>query len=453
MIRVLVYLGLLVAVSIGVVWFADHPGRVSVVWQGYRIDGSFALLVAVVVASAILVALVYEIYRWLIVSPRRLRAHRFERKRQRGYRALTRGLVSAAAGDSSGARKAARVAEGLLGEPPLTLLLTAQAAQLEGDEAAAGAAFRDMLAHEETEFLGLRGLLVQAVRKGDTATALTLARRAYELNPDAGWVLSNLIELESSDGNWTGAEKAVESAVRARRLSKPEGLRKRALFGYQRALAARREGDDQKALEFARQALAKQPEFVPAAILAAELQIQAGKRREARRLAARTWSSVPHPDLARVYLDASTPDGPLEKVKALEPLVKARPDAPEGHLAIVGAALDAKLWGTARNHLDRIGDHGGTAQVYRLRAMLEEAEHGDSAAARDWWRRASAAPPDPAWVCERCGTPSPTWQLLCPSCGAVDSQSWRTPPIAADVETPTAAIAEHPVTVIPDPVE
>jgi HemY protein len=426
---------------------------VSVVWQGYRIDSSFALLVAAVVASAILIALTYEIYRWLIISPRRLRARGLERKRRRGYRALTRGLVSAAAGDGGGARKAARVAEGLLGEPPLTLLLTAQAAQLDGDEAAAGAAFREMLTHEETEFLGLRGLLVQAVRKGDTATALALARRAYEISPDAGWVLSNLIELESSDGNWEGAEKAVDSAVRARRLSQPEGLRKRALFGYQKALAARQSGDDRKALDFARQALAKQPDFVPAAVLTAELQIEAGQRREARRLAARTWSSAPHPDLARVYIEASLPDGALEKVKALEPLVKARPEAPEGHLAIAAAALEAKLWGTARSHLDRLTGDAGTAQLYRLRAMLEEAEHGDGAAAREWWRRASAAPPDPAWVCERCGTPSLKWQLLCPSCGAVDNQSWCTPPIAMDDEAPVAAIAGRGAIVVPDATE
>lgn len=442
MIRVLIYLIILAAVSVAVVWFADHPGRVSVVWQGYRIDSSFAVFVAGVAVIAILLALTYEVYRWLVVSPRRLRTFRTERKRQRGYRALTRGLVSAAAGDSGNARKAARVAEGLLGEPPLTLLLTAQAAQLEGNEAAAAAAFRDMLSHEDTEFLGLRGLMVQAVRKNDSATALGLARRAFEINPDAGWVLSNLIELESGAGNWQGAEKAVESAVRSRRLSRAEGLRKRALFSYQRALTERRAGNDRQALNLARQALTKQPDFVPAAVLAAELQIETGHLREARRLAARAWGDAPHPDLVRVYVDAAAPDGPLDRVKALEPLVKARPDAPEGHLAIADAALDAKLWGTARSHLDKIDDASASARLFRLRAMLEEAEQGDGAVARDWWRRASAAPPDPAWVCARCGTPSQRWLLLCPSCGAVDSHDWKSPPIADETGGPVAAIAK-----------
>ena len=59
--------------------------------------------------------------------------------------------------------------------------MTAQAAQLDGNQSAAAATFREMLTHEETEFLGLRGLLVQAVRKGDSATARELARRAFEI--------------------------------------------------------------------------------------------------------------------------------------------------------------------------------------------------------------------------------------------------------------------------------
>ena len=57
----------------------------------------------------------------------------------------------------------------MLDEPPLTLLLSAQAAQLEGDDQAARGYFEAMLDQPATAFLGLRGLLVQAERTGDTA--------------------------------------------------------------------------------------------------------------------------------------------------------------------------------------------------------------------------------------------------------------------------------------------
>ena len=64
-----------------------------------------------------------------------------------------------AAGDAKEAQKQAKKAEKLLGEPPLTLLLSAQAAQLAGDRDGAKRAFNTMLEDEQTAFLGLRGLI------------------------------------------------------------------------------------------------------------------------------------------------------------------------------------------------------------------------------------------------------------------------------------------------------
>jgi HemY protein len=441
MVRVLAFLALVVGLSVAAVWVADRSGTVSLYWQDWRVDSTVPVAAALLLLLAAVLALLYHLYRWLIVSPRKIREMRAEGRRRRGYRALTRGLVAAAAGDSGSAREAAREAEVLLGEPPLTLLLSAQAAQLEGNQAAAGAAFRDMLEHRETEFLGLRGLLVQAVRNGDQATALVLARRAYEINPHAAWVLSNLIEIESAAGNWEGAEQAVAGAVRARRLTRTEGKRKRALFTYQRAQKAVHEDRPKEALALAREALAGQPAFVPAAVLAARLLGGAGRRREARRLVERTWARAPHPELARVCAELVKGNDPLARVRALEALVEARTGAPEGHLALARAALDAGLWGAARSHLEQLLAARPSAEAFRLMALVEEGENGATEAARSWWRKASQAPPDPTWLCARCGTPAPEWTLVCGSCGAVDSLEWRAPPavpVAAEALAPAA---------------
>ncbi len=42
-----------------------------------------------------------------------------------------------------------------------------------------------MLERPETEFLGLRGLIMQAIKDGDEDEALRLTRRAKELREDA----------------------------------------------------------------------------------------------------------------------------------------------------------------------------------------------------------------------------------------------------------------------------
>ncbi len=61
-------------------------------------------------------------------------------------------------------------------------------------------------------------------------------------------------------------------------------------------------------------------------------------------------------------------------------------------------------------------------------ARLEESEAGNMPAARDWLDRAIGAPPDPSYVCARCGGESPQWQALCPECGGFDALAWQSPP-------------------------
>ena len=103
-----------------------------------------------------------------------------------------------------------RRADKLLDHAPATLLLSAQTAQLEGDEGAART-FQEMLKHQETEFLGLRGLLAQAMKDGDWESALTLARRAYLRRPNTPWVLTRCSTCRHVPG--CGPRRSARSAI------------------------------------------------------------------------------------------------------------------------------------------------------------------------------------------------------------------------------------------------
>src|SRR3546814_16442043 len=58
------------------------------------------------------------------------------------------------------------------------------------------------LEKDDTAFLGIRGLLTQALKAGDDAEALRLARRAHRLRPDAAWALTQLLALQVADERW-----------------------------------------------------------------------------------------------------------------------------------------------------------------------------------------------------------------------------------------------------------
>lgn len=445
--RALLYLAVVAAVSVGAAWFAQTPGAVTIDWRGWRIDTSLGVLAGAVLILAVVTALLYRLWRALRRTPGSFGRVRRDRRRGRGYQALSRGLVAVAAGDPEEARRQARLADSLLEDPPLTLLLSAQAAQIEGDEDAARAYFTRMLERPETAFLGLRGLLVQAERAGDDAAALALARRARKLRPKTHWVLTALFDKEAAAGNWGEAEAALKQAVKHKTMPAGEATRARAAVLLQRALAAEAEGEAAGALKFSRRANEADPDFLPATVDLTTRLVAAGRMRAAAAVIERAWPRAPHPELARLHGQAVRADDALRRLQALETLRARRPDHIESHLALARAALDARLWGEARRHLDAAAatlaattmaaaGEPPPARLCRLRAEVEEAEHGNTEAARRWLAEAAEAPPDPGWVCDRCGAAAPAWNAICGHCGAFGKIDWRTPPRIAPALAP-----------------
>lgn len=445
MIRALLFLVFAALAAWAAVWLADTPGRVTVVWLGYRVDTSAAVLAVLVVLVAALAALAYRLWRFLRRAPAEFVAARQQRRRARGYQALTQGMVAVAAGDPEEAQRSARRADALLNDPPITLLLSAQAAQLNGDDAAAGRFFAQMLERPETAFLGVRGLLRQALDRNDRAEALRLALRARELRPDTPWVQATLLDLQAAAGQWDQAEATLDRVARMKLLDDVQARHRRAAILVERARLAEAAGNPEEALALARRAFRLAPDFAPAAGEAVRRLAAAGKTRKAVRAAAEAWAAGPHPDIVEAYLTAFPAADALERLRQVERLAAARPDHDETRLALAEAALAARLWGETRRHLEPLvaSEPCRSARACRLMAEVEKAENADAAAAERWRARAEAAPPDPTWVCGKCGAQARRWTALCGHCGAFDTLDHRAPTRIA-VLPPAAPAASPP---------
>lgn len=443
-----------------VVWLVKNPGAVTLEWRGWRLDTSAGVLFVGVALIAALTAVVYSGWRYLRRVPGEVGLAFRNRRTRKGYEALTHGMVAVAAGDAHEAAKQARRAGTLLDAPPLTMLLSAQSAQLAGDEKAAEGFFKAMLDDPETEFLGLRGLLNQALKAEDHATALDLARRAYRLQPKSEWVAATLFDLQARKGAWIEAAATTDDMARGRLLARPAADRRRAVVALERARAADVAGDRDTALKQMKTAVDLAPDLVPAVVALMRRYVSDGAHRKAVSLGEGTWQRTPHPDLVEPYWDAKRAADGLARVKAAEKLIAANKDHIESHLALALAALQAALWGEARKHLAAAGAKDGLsppARVCRLMADLEERENGDLAQAREWLVRAGHAKLDPSWVCADCGNAVPHWSARCGNCGGFDTFAWREPPhIAAiadkggddtpaiEAETETPLIGSNP---------
>jgi len=415
-------LALLVAAA---VWLANHPGHVTFNWQGYEITTSVAVLAVGMVGIIILSIVLYSVWRAVVGVPGSLSLAHLSRRQRKGYMMLTQGLMAVAAGDAVAARKLAYKAEHLLKEPSLTLLLQAQAAQLAGDENSTSRYYAQMLERPEMSFLGLRGLITQAIKRGDDAHALTLVRRAQLLQPKAEWVLTLLVDLEARAGHWEPALEALGKAGRSGAIP-PDKVRKMRcilLLGQAEAQIARNFHED--ASYTARKAHELMPGYVPAALVYVQTLLKTDRAKAALKVIERVWRVHPHPELAAYYAEAQGDVQPSAMVRQMERLASYNPDALESHIAVAQAALKAQLWGIAQDRLKKAQAKGPNARVFALSAELAEKESGDPLKGQDWRLKVPTAPVEAGWSCASCQTPAPRWSVRCAHCGAIGEVDWR----------------------------
>ena len=451
--RIIVYSFL--AVWLGLICSAAYvlvkrPGDVSVVWLGHEIQMPIWFVLVALIVAMVAVVILWQVARLIFRSPRQFVRARQDRRRRKAYRALTQGMVAVAAGDAGEAQRQAKLAGNLLNDPPLTLLLEAQAAQLGGDEKAATRYFRAMLDHPEAAFLGLRGLLMQALKTGNDAAALGYARQAVTARPKAAWAASTLLDLELRSAAWLEAEATLK---RAEKLKVIDAAAARRIHAVLLTEQARGRADLDAAIAGLREAVKLAPDLVPARTLLATTLTRAGRGREAARLIEHGWTALPHAELAAAYAQIDPAEDALARARRFERLAGFNSAHLESRIALAGANLAAGLWGPARAELEKaLADVGGEAaasqRLARLMAHLEEGEGTDPAAARRWLIAAAAAPADPAWTCDKCGTIAPAWTARCGHCHQFDSLIWRATPrpaaLALDGGLPVAPALAAP---------
>ena len=440
--RTIIWFVFAVAAMLGAVWLAERPGSVTAEFRGWRLDTSVGVLMISVLVLILVSVGGWLLYRWIVGAPGAMLEGWGESRRRRGYRELTQGLAAVAAGDGVEAQKHARKAEQLLSEPALTLLLSAQAAQLNGDRDGARRAFTAMLDDDQMAFLGLRGLIGQALRDGDQAQALAHAERAFRLRPQTPWVVHSLFDMQAQVGQWRAAQETLETGIRRKVVTADKGRTLKALLEVERSREAEREGRPSDALSLARDAFGLAPERIAVTRRLAELQLTAGDPKKAMKTIERGWALAPHPDLASLYLDASGETEALKRIAIARRLAALNPSDIESHLMLAQASLDAGLWGEARRHLDSAAGSNPSTRVCRLMAEVEEREQTGPDKVRAWLSRAADAPADRAWRCNACGAHHEGWRPVCESCGAFGTLQWRAPGTYGHILPPEAAPSE-----------
>ncbi|WP_102960613.1 heme biosynthesis protein HemY [Mangrovicella endophytica] len=426
MLRILAFFLIVLAAAIGFSWLADNPGEVSLLWQGSEIRASFMVFVIAQLLLLTAVVLVVWLIRLFLKSPDRIGGYFRRRSRDRGYQALSSGIIAAGAGDTILARRMTKRTEKLLRDQrePLVRFLDAQTAMIEGDHPRARSAFEAMERDPETRLLALRGLFLEAERTGDTVAARSYAERAVKIAPHVPWAGGAVLEAKSLAGDWDGALEILEAQKNSRLIDSAESKRRRAVLLTAKAIELG-DGDPAGSRSAAIEAQKLAPDLTPATVTAARALFRLGDLRRGSKVLERGWTEAPHPDIAATYIHARPGDSPEDRLKRARVLYDLRPTHVESDLALAQAALEAKEFALARKHALAAIASEPRESAFLLMADIEEEETGEIGRVREWLGRAIRAPRDPAWTAD--GVVAREWAPVSPVSGRLDAFQWKVP--------------------------
>ncbi|MDM8164983.1 heme biosynthesis HemY N-terminal domain-containing protein [Roseovarius sp.] len=436
-IKIAVFVALVAGASFAAIYLLELEGGVRIVMAGqeFNLTPLTAVIALILLMLAIwlllkLASLLIAVLRFINGDETAISRY-FDRNRQeKGYRALSEGLMALASGEGNVAMAKANRAERYLRKPALTNLITAQAAEMAGDRRKAEEVYKRLLANEKTRFVGVRGIMRQKLSDGDTDTALKLAQTAFALKPRHEEVQDTLLKLQAQKHDWSGARDTLRAKLKYGSLPRDVHKRRDAVLALSEAQDILDEGKDIDAKEQAIEANRLSPDLIPAAVMAARSYIRADSKRYASRVIRKAWEAQPHPDLAAAFAEIEPGETPQDRLKRFAKLLKINPEHRETRLVEAELHIAAEDFPAARRALGTLAEDDPDARTLTLMAAIERGEGSSDAVVKGWLTRALAAPRGPQWVCDNCHHIHAQWVPACENCQSFDTLTWRSPPAA-----------------------
>ncbi len=406
----LLYIAILTVISLISLWLLEHPMPVTMQINGYMVTTSVATLTLIIVALAVLLIMLSR----FLSLPRSWKLKHENKRLQQSLDTAGATLLAMANNQYDTAGKHARKLEKLQHNKPLSLLLSAQAAQLQGDKRASLASFEQMLALPATQALGYRGLLVMADKAGDTALSDKITGQFAAVCPKDGMALEHQLHQHIHHHAWDDARNDITRLYKAGHFSKQ--LRDAWL---QKIMLQTPEIHTKATYRL-------NPAFVPAAL--AHARQQQGKRQVEVLL--NHWKKYGQQS-ALIAISLLTHVPVIEVYHLCRRHLKPHAHQADALYTLTQAALKANQLPVAEFYIEQLLGLEQTRKALQLKADLLSRQGRDSVT--DWRDKAAIAPPDPTWTCQGCGHTTEEWSLICGNCNGIDTVIWG---IAAPLSPP-----------------
>lgn len=429
------------------------PGdqKTTLSMMDYMVDLETGRLVAGIFVVVILSYYLWKLIRYLVRLPAKTRQYLETQRLLRSKEEAWNAFIALASGEVKLAYEKAEYAHTQNTTNILAKVIAAQAMLKQPDLTDQGfekveGKFQELLKDSETKFLGLQGLVFLKKNQQRWGEVHSLLKNALSHRPDSAWALNELLTLTIQEGNFDRAieyvqllkEKKIISPEKAdfqqgtllylkakRELSQPvdgvvpdfEAQLMQGLLSQKTATAE----------EYLTKSLKIAPSLTAATLLLSLIYVSTNRLSKAQSCLTKGYAAYPHVSylegvqkLFQWRSDKSTLM--MEKYQFAEEMVESHPQDPSTHVILATVALEAKLWGQARLHLNFLKTKKPTQSYYRLLSELESSEPPyNKEKSKEVLKEGLSADADPQWVCHSCHTRNKDWRAVCHQCHGFDT--------------------------------
>lgn len=369
-------------------WLLSNPGSVVLNWQGWRIDTHSSVLAIAIVILGWGLYMIFHFFWMIRTLPKRVQQGRITKHYKKGISALTDGFIAVSEGNRSTAQQCLDQAERHLKNPELTGLLAVQTAHLSGDSDHIKTQLIALLNNKKTTYLGVRGLLQQALHKGAWQQANVLVDDALRLRPKSVWVVEKSLMTKAHLGDYNAAMTVLENAFKVRVFEKSDYEKRKANLLYHMAQQCVSKQDLATALSHLTQAQKLDAGNVDIVNLGVDILQTNQDIKTLEKWILTLWAINPTPELFKKYRMAAVVAENKQQVR-LKRLAKQNRNHPITRTMMANYFVETKQFKQAQEWLNPLvkGRENGnklTRQVCLLMAEIEEHQNHDLIASERW---------------------------------------------------------------------
>ncbi len=269
------------------------------------------------------------------------------------------------------------------------------------------AVFEQLMNQKETELAGIRGLFLEAKKRGDVKEADKLLSKAIKTYPNVSWVSKNLFEIQMLQNDWKNAEQTLETLKKEHLISKEEYCVQKAgvLFKTDKLKEAYKIDPSNPAIAIAY--AKKNPTKANTILIDA-------------------WKTTPCWEIYLAYKELYKNEPTGKQLKAVQKLVSKNPSFRISLIAVADTAIQAELWREAKENLEAyLKSYPLTKEVALMMATVSRDGWHHEPEAKEWEKKAVEAEDKFGWMCTSCNHETTAWDISCPQCNAIGSIKYR----------------------------